>query len=46
MHPIEALILCQCSLAKVTVERIDVVRTVMPLVEKMEHLVVSFCLCT
>jgi hypothetical protein len=42
MYPIYALILSQCSLAKVEVDavgRIDVVMTAMPLV-------VSFCLCT
>jgi hypothetical protein len=49
MHPIYAFILIQCSLAKVEVDvvrRIDVVMIIMPLVVKMECLVVSLCLCT
>jgi hypothetical protein len=47
MHPILALSLSQCSLAKMEVDvvgRTDIVMTVMPLVAKVECLIVSFCL--
>jgi ABC-type glucose/galactose transport system permease subunit len=49
MYPIYSLILIQCSLAKVVVHvvgRIYVVMAIVPLILKMECLIVSFCFYT